>query len=87
MKILELFNGLFQRQSKQQQFKAFEKVLVRDNDDDVWYCAHFSHYYNGKDNDDNYRYKTTRGLGYKQCIHFNSKTKHLLGTTEKPKDN
>ncbi len=58
------------------ELKPFEKVLVRDLDDDVWKCDLFSHL-------------GDRGVfvclftWWKQCIPYEG-NKHLLGTTDKP---
>lgn len=59
-------------------FKPFDKVLVRDGDDTKWSCNWFSHY---SGDWGVYRFVTTKCV-YAQCIPFNEKTKHLLGTTD-----
>lgn len=64
-------------------FKPFDQVLVRDEDDEKWYPAHYKHY---DTNDAEYQY-ICDNLRWKQCIPYNEETKHLLGTTksyEKP---
>ena len=58
--------------------KPFDKVLVRDDYDDVWCCRHFSHIRNQYKE---YKYATT-GSFYKCCIPYNDETKHLLNTTD-----
>ena len=58
--------------------KPFDKVLVRDDYDDVWCCRHFSHIRNQHKE---YKYATT-GSFYKCCIPYNDETKHLLNTTD-----
>lgn len=58
--------------------KPFDKVLVRDNDDEVWWCDLFSHI----DNEDDYKFCCV-GRFYKQCIPFEG-NEHLLGTNDKP---
>ena len=58
--------------------KPFDKVLVRDDYDDVWCCRHFSHIRNQYKE---YKYATTSS-SYKCCIPYNDETKHLLNTTD-----
>lgn len=60
------------------QFKPFDKVLVRDGDDDKWVCDIFSHI----DENDFYYCVGTR---WEQCIHYEG-NEHLLGTTKKPEE-
>ena len=59
-------------------FKPFEKVLVRDYDNDVWRASFFSH-----TRETLGRYATT-GLVWKQCIPYEG-NEHLLGTKDSPK--
>ena len=63
---------------KEYQFKPFEKVLVRDYDNDVWRASFFSH-----TRETLGRYATT-GLVWKQCIPYEG-NEHLLGTKDSPK--
>jgi len=56
--------------------KPFQKVLVRDFNNDKWRCAWFSDY----DKTLHYPFITT-GSDYKQCIPFEV-NKHLLGTCD-----
>lgn len=58
--------------------KPFDKVLVRDDYDDVWCCRHFSHIINQYKE---YKYATTSSF-YKCCIPYNDETKHLLNTKD-----
>ena len=58
------------------EFKAFDKVLVRNYDDMVWCANYFSHY---KDNND-YHYVCIDN-SYFYCIPYEG-NEHLLGTTE-----
>lgn len=59
--------------------KPFDKVLVRDNNEDSeWRCALFSH----KNEDGLY---ICAGSIYEQCILYEG-NEHLLGTTEKPEN-
>ena len=58
--------------------KAFEsRVLVRDNDNDIWYPAIFGKY---SDKNMTYRIIVVGGLLYKQCIPYEN-NEHLLNTT------
>lgn len=63
-------------QKQETELKPFDKVLVRDEDDDEWVCDIFSHI----DEDDLYY---CVGTMWKQCIAYNG-NEHLLGTTNKP---
>lgn len=56
----------------------FEKVLVRDSDDDSWCCDVFSHY--ERENQD--EAIVSGGCFYSKVIPYNDETKHLRGTTE-----
>lgn len=58
-------------------FKSFDKVLVRDNDEQAWCANYFSHYKNAPD----YFYVCINGI-YHYCIPYNEHTAHLLGTTD-----
>lgn len=64
------------------QFKPFDQVLVRDEDDDVWYPALFKSY-NKDDKDWPY---ICDSLGWKQCIPYNEETAHLYDTSEPYKE-
>lgn len=57
--------------------KPFDKVLVRDDNKDKWFCEFFSH----KLGANIFRYICISG-GYKQCIPYNDNTKHLVGTKD-----
>lgn len=54
--------------------QPFDKVLVRDYKDSVWYARFFER--------EEKVYKTTSGASWKYCIPYNDETKHLLGTTD-----
>ena len=58
--------------------KPFDKVLVRDSHNAVWFCKWFSHI---MDLSKFYKYATT-GCLYRYCIPYNDDTKHLVGTNE-----
>ena len=58
--------------------KPFDKVMVRDDNNEAWFCTIFSHL---QSNDCGYPYNTASGI-YFCCIPYNEETKHLVGTTE-----
>lgn len=58
------------------ELKPFDKVLVRDFGSQAWQVSLFSY----KDSDS---YYCCNGCGWNQCIPYNEKTAHLLGTTGK----
>lgn len=57
-------------------FKPFDKVLVRDYNDDVWLISFFAYINTIGD----YKYQTISNA-YKQCIPFEG-NEHLLGTSK-----
>lgn len=64
-------------QKQKTELKPFDKVLVRDEDDDEWVCDIFSHI---DEKDGTYN---CIGSYRKQCIAYDG-NEHLLGTTNKP---
>lgn len=62
-------------------FKPFDKVLVRDINDELWQPAWFAWELRHEE----YCYGVAAGLSeptfFRQCIPFNEKTAHLVGTT------
>ena len=58
-------------------FKPFGKVLVRDNEAQLWKANYFSHY---EEDDEDYPY-TCIDNSYHCCIPYEN-NKHLLGTTD-----
>lgn len=62
-------------------FAPFDKVLVRDSGDELWQPALFS----WKLENEEYCYGVAGGMSepvfYRQCIPFNEKTAHLVGST------
>ena len=58
-------------------FKAFDRVLVKDEYSEIWNCDLFSHI----DNDEAYKYFTISTC-WNYCIPYNDDTKHLVGTNE-----
>ena len=63
--------------------KPFEKVLVRDSDNESWCCDLFSHI---KEENTCYKYVASGFFLYRCCIPYNDDTKHLVGTTEEAPD-
>ena len=70
-----------EKQKSEYQFKPFDKVLVRDNNDDEWETSYFSHIHNtcGKN------YYLAGNMRWKQCIPYEC-NQELVGTTDKPKE-
>ena len=64
-------------QESKHQFKPFDKVLVRDEEDDEWVCDIFSHI------DEMRELYYCVGTIWKQCIPYEG-NEYLLGTTTKP---
>nr|DAV19593.1 MAG TPA: hypothetical protein [Caudoviricetes sp.] len=62
-------------QKQETKLKPFDKVLVRNNDDDEWVCDIFSHI-------DELAFYYCVGTRWEQCIPYES-NEHLLGTTNK----
>ena len=63
----------------EQEFKAFDKVLVRDEDIDIWCACHFYMLCVEK----YMPYIMTDGYRYAQCIPYEG-NEHLLGTADSP---
>ena len=55
--------------------KPFDKVLVRENFNEEWYCNVFSHR-------SSCGYAHVDGCSYDYCIPYNDDTKHLAGTSK-----
>lgn len=68
--------GLTDHEAKHQ-FKPFDKVLVRDYNDNEWKCDFFSHI-------DEEGYYVCVGSWWMQCIPYEG-NEHLLGTKTNPK--
>lgn len=69
-----------ERQKSEYQFKPFDKVLGRDEDNQLWKPDIFSFY----KEDDLYRYRCLGDI-FKQCIPYEG-NQELVGTTNKPKE-
>lgn len=65
-------------QKQETELKPFDKVLVRNNDDDEWVCDIFSHI-------DEIAFYYCVGTRWEQCIHYEG-NEHLLGTTKNQKN-
>lgn len=76
-KIDELLKEEEDANSPDHTFQPFDKVLVRDDEQDYWKPNLFGF----KEDDGAFPYITVSGC-YAQCIPYNEKTKHLLRTTE-----
>ena len=63
------------------QFKPFDKVLVREQSTDEWKCDYFSH----AQNDGVITYYVCIGGEFLKCIPYEG-NEHLVGTTDKPKE-
>lgn len=57
--------------------KPFDRVLVRDSNDDIWGCSLFSHIREHE----HFPYRCL-GNAFVYCIPYNEDTKHLVGTTD-----
>ena len=58
--------------------QPFDRVLVRDYNDDKWVCSIFSHI----EPEDSFHYECILELNCKYCIPYNEDTKHLVGTKD-----
>lgn len=65
-------------------FKPFDKVLVRDNDDEEWEASYFSHIRHMRNDSTSYRY-IAGNLQWKQCIPYEG-NENLVGMTNKPNE-
>ena len=58
--------------------QPFDRVLVRDYNDDKWICSIFSHI----EPEDSFHYECILELNCRYCIPYNEDTKHLVGTKD-----
>jgi len=63
--------------------KAFQPVLVRDEDDEEWKPAFFSKLLDDKTNCERFVIISPDNIGYYQCIPYNKETEYLNGTNLK----
>ena len=75
LETLEVEHEYKPKQIKKHDFQPFDKVLVRNAKDEIWFPRLFA--YEG----DTY-IVCTDGDDYQFCIPYNDQTKHLLGTTK-----
>lgn len=67
-------------ETKKFEFNPFDRVLVRDSDDEKWSACLYSH----KDsNSREYYHRMVGDAGFAQCIPYEG-NEHLLGTTDSP---
>ena len=62
---------------KEPEFKPFDRVLMRDYDDQMW----TAHLYSHRDDSLTYIHRTVGDAGYNQCIPYEG-NEHLLGTND-----
>ena len=65
------------------EFKPFDKVLVRDEDDKEWHISLFAREIVDDSDGLSYKYECSNGTLWDCCIPFEG-NEHLLGTTENP---
>ena len=70
-------------EEKKYPFEVFDKVLVRDDDDDVWKASFYSHPWTSQRGTLFHFTIGCETTGYLQCIPYNDATKHLVGTANK----
>ena len=70
----------FKASKREHEFKPFERVLVRDLDDEKWHADFFSHLGHSSNNIIQF---VCVGCWYKQCIPYEG-NEYLLGTTDNP---
>ena len=70
-----------EEEQQEHQFKAFDKVLVRDDDNDEWSVGIYSHY----KSDCDYPHFCAGLTAMRQCIPYEG-NQELVGTTKTPKD-
>lgn len=61
-----------------QEFKAYDRVLVRDKDDERWQAAFYDQYLA---DEEKYPHHVISGACFTQCIPYEG-NEHLLGTTD-----
>lgn len=66
-------------ETKKSEFKAFDRVLVRDKDDERWQAAFYDQYLA---DEEKFPHHVISGACFTQCIPYEG-NEHLLGTTDK----
>lgn len=67
-------------EGKKSEFNAFDRVLVRDKDDERWQAAFYDQYLA---DEEKYPHHVISGACFTQCIPYEG-NEHLLGTTDSP---
>lgn len=65
-------------EGKKSEFKAFDRVLVRDEDDERWQAAFYDQYLA---DEEKFPHHVISGACFTQCIPYEG-NEHLLGTTD-----
>lgn len=65
------------------EFKPFDKVLVRDEENEKWHISLFAREIVDDSDGLSYKYECSNGTLWDYCIHFEG-NEHLLGTAENP---
>ena len=68
-----------EKTGKECDFKTFDKVLVRDYENQKWMPMFFEKYSNSKD----YHFRCMNGSSWKYCVPYEG-NEHLLGTSNDP---
>lgn len=71
-------------EEEEYKFEVFDKVLVRDDDNDVWKASFYSHPWTSQRGTLFHFTIGCENSGYLQCIPYNDTTKHLVCTANKP---
>lgn len=79
LEIKKRIKKIIAKKSSVPELQPFDKVLVRDDKEQVWMPTLFGFFCKNKG--EAFPYETVHGP-YNYCIPYNEKTKHLLGTTE-----
>ena len=67
-------------EGKKSEFKAYDRVLVRDKDDERWQAAFYDQYLA---DEEKFPHHVISGACFTQCIPYEG-NEHLLGTTDSP---
>lgn len=76
--IVDMAKKIFKK--PEHEFNPFDKVLMRDDDRELWKPFFFSNYTVGY-----YKFQSIGGSKYSQCIPYEG-NEHLCGTTNKPEE-
>lgn len=67
------------------EFKPFDKVLVRDDENEKWNISLFAREIVDDSDGLSYKYECSNGILWDYCIPFEG-NEHLLGTAENPEE-